>query len=307
MNSRREFFKKVSIGLGGVLATNAYFSISALGFEQGHWQPSEKKLGIALVGLGMYSEGELAPALRQTSNCRLAGIETGSPAKAEKWKKQYSIPDKNCYNYQNFDSIKDNPEIDIVYVVLPNAMHAEYVIRAAKAGKHVICEKPMGVSVKKCEQMIQACKDASKMLSVGYRLHFEPYNLEMMRLGNEKIFGNIQKLKADNGMNVPPNTWRTDKELAGGGPLMDLGIYCVQGALYTSGENPIAVTAQEGKKTDSQKFKEVEQSISWQLEFPSGLKAECSTSYAEPKNLLRAEAEKGWFELSPSYQYGGLN
>ena len=106
------------------------------------------KLGIALVGLGNYAGGQLAPALLQTGNCYLAGIVTGTPSKIPVWKEKYNIPDKNIYNYDNFDCIKDNPDIDIIYVVLPNTMHAEYTIRAFEAGKHVICEKPMALRLK---------------------------------------------------------------------------------------------------------------------------------------------------------------
>lgn len=266
----------------------------------------QKVLGVALVGLGNYSEKQLAPALLETQHCKLKGIVTGTPSKAEKWKEKYSIPDKNIYNYENFDSIKDNPEIDIVYVVLPNSMHAEYTIRAAKAGKHVICEKPMAVSVKECEEMIAACERAGKLLSIGYRLHFDPYNLAMVEYSKQKTFGSVKKIVADDGQDMEPNVWRLDRDLAGGGPLMDVGIYCVQGAIYTVGTNPIAVTAQEGKKTDMKRFKEVEQSLSWKMEFPGGVVAECRTSYAEDLNLLRAEAENGWFQLNPAYEYKGL-
>jgi predicted dehydrogenase len=269
-------------------------------------QKAQNKLGIALVGLGGYSNGELAPALQETQHCYLAGIVTGTPSKAENWKKKYNIPDKNIYNYQTFDSIKDNPDIDIVYVVLPNALHAEYVIRAAKAGKHVICEKPMATSVEDCDRMIAACKEAGKMLSIGYRLHFEPHNLEMMRLGKEKSFGKITALRAENGFSGP-HGWRINKKLAGGGPLMDMGIYCVQGVRYTMGMEPIAVKAKEGPKTDKETFKEVEQSISWQFEFPGNVMADCKTSYADNMSLLHADAENGWFELKPALGYSGLD
>ncbi len=263
------------------------------------------KLGIALTGLGTYSEGELAPALQQTEHCYLAGIVTGSHDKAEQWKQKYNLPDSNVYNYQNFDTIKDNTDIDIVYVVLPNSMHEEYVIRAARAGKHVICEKPMAITVDACDRMIAACKEAGKLLSIGYRLHFEPYNQEMMRIGKEKPFGNIKKMIAENGLSKVKG-WRLDKDLAGGGPLMDVGIYCVQGCRYTTGMEPVAVRAQEGPKTDREKFSTVEQSLTWQMEFPDGIITECKTSYAEEFNVLRAEAENGWAELSPAYEYRGL-
>lgn len=264
------------------------------------------KLGIALVGLGGYSGGQLAPALQETQYCYLAGIVTGTPSKAVEWKQRYNIPDRNIYNYQTFDKIKDNKDIDIVYVVLPNALHAEYVIKAAKAGKHVICEKPMAITVEDCDRMIAACKVAGKMLSIGYRLHFEPHNMEIMRIGQKKQFGNIKRLIAENGFSGAGG-WRLDKQLAGGGPLMDVGIYCVQGCRYTTGIEPVAVWAQEGPKTDPDKFRSVEESLTWQMEFPNGIIAECKTSYAQSMNVLRAEAENGWAELSPAFAYGGIN
>jgi predicted dehydrogenase len=300
--SRRNFIRHFSGAIGsGWLA----FSTGPLEQISGDTHGS-RKLGIALVGLGKYSTEQLAPALTETKHCKLAGIVTGTPDKIGKWKSKYNIPDKNIYNYQNFDSIKDNPEIDIVYVVLPNSMHAEYTVRAAKAGKHVICEKPMAVTVKQCEEMISACEKANRLLSIGYRLHFEPHNLTMTRLGNDKVFGKIKGITAKDGQEIEPNVWRLDRERAGGGPLMDVGIYCVQGAIYTMGKNPIAVTAKEGPKTDLDKFKEVEQSLTWQMEFPDGVIASCETSYAQDMNLLRADLERGWYELSPAYAYEGI-
>jgi len=267
---------------------------------------TQPKLGVALVGLGKYSTEQLAPALLESKRCRLAGIVTGTPAKAAHWREQYNIPEKNVYSYENFDAIRDNADIDIVYIVLPNAMHAEYTIRAAKAGKHVICEKPMAVSVQECEDMIEACKTANRLLAIGYRLHYEPHNLAMADFGQNKTFGPVKKVLAKDGMDIEPNVWRLKRKLAGGGPLMDVGIYCVQGAIYTLGELPVAITAKEGKKTDLKRFKEVEQSLTWTMEFPSGAIAECETSYAKEMNLLRAEAEDGWFELQPAYGYEGI-
>jgi len=264
------------------------------------------KLGIALVGLGGYAGGQLAPALQQTEHCYLAGIVTGTPSKIPVWKEKYGIQDKNVYNYETYDSIKDNPDIDIIYVVLPNSMHAEYVIRAAKAGKHVICEKPMALSVEDCDRMIKACKDAGKLLSIGYRLHFEPYNLEMVRLGTQKVYGEIKKITAGFGFRIgDPTQWRLKKDMAGGGPMQDVGIYCVQGICYTTGLEPLAVTAQEGPKTDMERFKEVEQSLTWQFDMPGGIQAEGRASYADNLNYLKAEAEKGVFELTSAYNYGG--
>jgi predicted dehydrogenase len=267
---------------------------------------NQKRLGVALVGLGGYSTGQLGPALQQTKNCYLAGIVTGTPSKVDKWRKKYNIPEKNVYNYQDFDSIRDNPDIDIVYVVLPNSMHEEYVIRAARAGKHVICEKPMAITVDACDRMIAACRDAQRMLSVGYRLHFDPYNMEMARLGEQKVYGNIRKVSAGFGFPIgDPTQWRLKKDYAGGGPLMDVGIYCVQALCYTTGLEPIAVRAQEGPKTDPETFAEVEQSLKWQFEFPGGTLAEGACSYADFQNYLIADAENGRFELTSAFNYSG--
>lgn len=309
--SRREFL--IEMG-AGVVSASALVTVTSCMNKSNREAESEsrimenkkdEKLGIALVGLGKYSAGQLAPALKETQHCYLAGIVTGTPEKANKWKRKYEIPERNIYNYINFDDIKNNPDIDIIYVVLPNAMHREYVVRAAQAGKHVICEKPMAITVEDCDEMIAACKNADRMLSIGYRLHFEPHNREMMRLGQNKIFGKIKAMHAEHGMNAVDG-WRLDKALAGGGPLMDVGIYCVQGVRYTTGMEPVFVRAQQAVKKNRDKFKEVEESLAWQMEFVDGTVAECKTSYSEEMDLLRAEAENGWFELSPAYAYEGI-
>lgn len=264
-----------------------------------------KKLGIALVGLGNYSTGQLGPALQETQHCYLAGIVTGTPSKIPEWQSKYNIPGGNIYSYENFDEIRNNKEIDILYIVLPNSLHAEYVIRGAKAGKHIICEKPMALSVGECDEMIKACKDAGKLLSIGYRLHFDPYHRDAMKMGQSKVFGDLTYIHAAHGMSDAKG-WRLDHKLAGGGPLMDVGIYCIQAAMYTTGMQPVAVTAKEGEKTDREKFNSVEESLTWEMEFPNGLMAVSETSYSTEMNMLHADAAHGWFELSPAYAYSGI-
>ena len=158
------------------------------------------------------STRQLAPALQKTKYCRFTGIVTGHPAKAELWKAQYEIPDKNIYNYDTMEKMADNPDIDVVYVVTPNALHAEHTIKAAKAGKHVLCEKPMEVSAEKCQQMIDACKQAGRQLAIGYRLHFEPNNLECVRLAREKVFGDVKIIEAGFGFPIgDPTQWRLNR------------------------------------------------------------------------------------------------
>lgn len=268
---------------------------------------NKKKLGVALVGLGTYSTGQLMPALEESKLCYLAGIVTGSPEKAEKYSTKYTIPSKNIYNYDNFDSIKDNRDIDIVYIVLPNSMHAEYAIRAAKAGKHVICEKPMAVSVIEGERMINACKEANKMLFIGYRLHFEPHNLEAMRLGQQQILGPVKKIEASFGFDVgEPGQWRLIKEMAGGGSLVDVGIYTIQAVRYVSGKEPVAIRNASIEKSEDKKFKEVESGIKWEMELPDGVIAHCTASYTEEVDRLHVETSHGWFKLSPAFEYSGI-
>jgi predicted dehydrogenase len=267
---------------------------------------SDRKLGFALCGLGSLSTNQIAPALQLTKKCRLAGIITGHPAKAEKWKAQYNIPDKNIYNYETMGQMGDNPDIDVVYVVTPNALHAEYTIKAAKAGKHVLCEKPMEVSAEKCQQMIDACKAANRLLAIGYRSRFDPPTIECIRIARDKVFGDLKIIQAGFGFRIgDPTQWRLKRALAGGGALMDVGIYALQAARYLSGEEPVLVSAIE-TKTDPVKFKEVDESITWQLKFPSGVIANCSTTYiVSGIDYYTAFSEKGAFGLSPAYNYEG--
>jgi len=267
---------------------------------------SGKKLGFALCGLGSLSTHQIAPALLKTANCRLAGIVTGTPAKAARWKAQYGIPDRSIYSYETMHRMADNPDIDVVYVVTPNAIHLDNALVAAKAGKHVYCEKPMEISVARCNQMIGAVKAAGRVLGVGYRLHFDPHNLECVRIARSREFGALKLIDAHFGFPIQPGVWRLNRALAGGGPLMDVGIYCLQATRYLTGEEPMSVSAVM-THGDDKRFSEVEESIAWQTKFPSGVLAHCGTSYnAAPAGYFRALAERGWFAMDPAFNYDGI-
>lgn len=266
----------------------------------------EKKLGVALIGLGEYATTQLAPALEHCKFCRLAGVVTGSASKIPIWQARYKIPDENCYNYDNFDSIASNNSIDIVYITLPNSLHAEFSVRAARAGKHVICEKPMALTVEECEEMITASKKAGKLLGIGYRLHYEPYNMELARIGTQKIFGNPTYVHAKNGQ-ANMQGWRLDKALAGGGALEDLGIYCIQAARYACGEEPEAVRVLEQRGFKPGDPNSIERFISWEMYMEGGLTVQAEASYENDMNLLHLAAEHGWIELSPAFSYGGIH
>lgn len=267
----------------------------------------QKKLGIALVGIGYYSTGLLMPALEQTQHVKLVGLVTGSPEKAKKYGDQYNIPKKNIYNYQNFDEIASNPDIDVVYVVLPNSMHKEFTIRAAKAGKHVICEKPMALNAGECREMMDACKKAGVSLSIGYRLHYEPYTQRIMQMAKDKPYGDIYVVQASAGfrMGRPTDQWKA-KSQYGGGAIMDMGPYPLQAARYSTGLEPTAVTAQMFN-TDPKVFDGVDETTSFQLEFPGNIIANCLTTFAANVNFLTVNAQKGEYGLRPFSGYGGLH
>lgn len=274
---------------------------------RGQGESGGRKLGWALVGLGSLSTHQIAPALAKTKHARLAAIVTGTPSKAEDWKKRHQLDDAHIYDYESFDRIADDPEIDVVYIVLPNGMHAEYTIRAAKAGKHVFCEKPMANTAAECREMIAACRDAGKRLGVAYRCQFEPHHREAIRFAHEKVFGPVRHLNAAFGFRIgDPNQWRLKKELAGGGALMDVGVYALQACRYLSGEEPVEIIAQE-TKTDPEKFTEVDETIVWSMKFPSGITASCQTTYAYGgMNRFEAICDRGRFGMDPAYSYGGL-
>lgn len=294
MFNRRDFLKSTLIGgAASIITPNALWAAT---------RPKKDKLGVALVGLGYYSTDLLAPALQLTKNCELVGIVTGTPSKAETWKKKYNIKDKNIYNYQNFDQITNNPDIDIVYVVLPPSMHREYVVRAAKAGKQVFCEKPMAPSVADCEAMIKACADNKVKLAIGYRCQHDPNTQAYQKFAKEKTFGKIRMVTCGAGyFDARTTHWKQNKAL-GGGVMGDMGVYALQGARLATGEEPISVTAQF-HTTRPDIYKEVEETATFQLEFPSGALAACHTSFGINMNYLQANCEKGWFKMEPFSSY----
>ncbi|MBB6092642.1 putative dehydrogenase [Povalibacter uvarum] len=266
-----------------------------------------RKLGYAICGLGSLSENQIAPALAKNSkHCRLAGLVTSTPAKAEEFRKKYDIPKRSVYAYEDMHRMADNKDIDVVYVVTPNALHAEHTIASAKAGKHVFCEKPLEISVERCQQMIDACKAAGTLLGTAYRCQYDPHHLECIRIVREKEFGNLNLIEAGFAIDVgAAGQWRLKRDLAGGGALMDVGIYALQATRYLTGEEPILVQAME-TKTDPVKFAEVDESIVWTTKFPSGVVANCSTSYKFGGIArFRGTADRGWFELDPAFYYGG--
>jgi len=265
-----------------------------------------RRIGFALVGIGKLTQTQLIPALRATKVAKLSALVSGHADKAKRVAAAEGVPERNIYSYETFDRIADNPDIDVVYVVLPNSMHAEYTIRAARGGKHVYCEKPMAVTPAECEQMIAAAKKAKRQLGIGYRLHFEPYNLEMIRIARAREVGGLKFIAATAGtIPVEPGQWRLDKKLAGGGSMVDIGIYALQAVRTISGEEPVSVSAR-ATITDPLKFKDIDETLAFSMTFPSGLLASCVSTYAAHVSRVDVAADGGRFGLEPALYYHGI-
>ncbi len=303
MDSRRKFIGKIT---ASVFSLPLLFKpMDIVGFPPEQY--NGPTLRVAIMGLGSYGT-RVANAMQSCKRAKLVGLVSGTPSKVAHWQDRYNIPKANCYSYTNFDQIKGNPDIDAVYVTTPNGLHHDMVISIAKAGKHAICEKPMAINAKEGEEMIQACKQANVKLLVGYRMHFELNTLEVIKMRKSGEFGKIMFFQGQSGFKIgDPTQWRLDKKLAGGGAMMDIGIYSINGARYFIGEEPIWVTAQE-TKTDPIKFKEgVDETIQFQMGFPSGAVASCLSTYSmNHLDRFYLNGEKGFAETQPSSGYGPI-
>lgn len=308
MNTRRAFlqqlaFSGLSLPLSSLAATPLVSSLSGCGAAV----QDGPVLRVALMGLGSYAN-RVAEAMKDCKRAKLVGLISGTPGKLKEWGQKWNIPEANRYNYDNFDNIRNNPNIDAVYIITPNAQHHPQTLRVAKAGKHVICEKPMAVNAREAQEMVDACNKAGVKLLIGYRMHFEPNTLEVIRMRKDGELGKVMFFQGQSGFRIGnPSQWRLNKELAGGGAMMDIGIYSVNAARYFIGEEPIWVTAQE-VKTDPQKFKPgVDETITFQLGFPGGAVASCLSTY-NMGNLDRffVNGEKGFADLQPASGYGPI-
>ncbi len=293
--TRRDFAKLGALGLA------ARFTPSLPA------QTNEKKTGYAVIGLGRIA-GHFMPGSRSTSNSQITALVSGHRDKAEQIAAEYGIPTSSIYNYENFDSIAENKAVDAVYVALPNSMHAEYTIRTAKAGKHVLCEKPMATSVSDCESMIAACKAANVKLMIAYRCHYEPTNLKAVKLIRDGSLGQVLAIESSFGFNIKAGEWRLSKKMAGGGPLYDVGIYSLNACRYLTGEEPQDIAAFASVIDRDGRFNEVEENVSWTMKFPSGIVASCNTTYGAPMDgFFRVHGSKGWLEVDQAFVYEGLH
>jgi glucose-fructose oxidoreductase len=304
--ARRDFL--IGTVLGGVALASG-LGCGGASHEGKPAQPetnAKKRLGVALLGLGSYSTEQLAPALRLTQHCALTGIVTGTPSKVALWQSKYGIADRCVYDYQTLPRVADNPAIDVIYVVVPTALHAKYAIMAAEAGKHVWCEKPMAMTVTECQSIIDACKASRVSLSIGYRMHHEPNTQTVMAYARDKPYGPISKVHAVVGDRAEGGGgWRMERAM-GGGALYDLGVYSINAIRYASGEEPAQVLRARQWAERPELFREVDENTEFELSLPSGAIAYGKASRANSENTLRVEARRGWYELTPMQAYEGV-
>lgn len=285
----------------GVAGLGAGLALSA---ARGRAAARDRRIGYAIVGLGGYAE-VIMSKFAGCEHSRLVALVSGTPAKLERFGKQYDVPASHHYSYATFDRIRDNPDVDVVYVILPNSMHAEYTVRAARAGKHVMCEKPMAVSSAECRTMIDACRRAGRKLMIGYRSRFEPHNQLAIKLAREKFVGPTRIITSEHGFPARPGQWRLEKPLSGGGSLMDIGVYSLNAVRYLSGEEPVEVSAIESTDRSDPRFATVEDRINFVLRFPSGIEATCVSSYSSGHNAFRVIGTEGWIGMEPATPYDG--
>lgn len=267
-----------------------------------------RSIGWCIVGLGRISMDHFMPGVKQGRTGRIVALVSGHRPKAEQQAAMYGVASSAIYSYEDYERIGDNRQIDAVYIALPNSMHAEYTIRAAKAGKHVLCEKPMATSVADSQAMIDACRAAGKKLMIAYRCQYEPVNLKAVSLIKTGAIGTVQAIESANGFNIAKGEWRLNRKLAGGGPLMDVGIYSLNAARYLTGEEPRDIHANSSVIDHDGRFNEVEENVGWTMKFPSGIVASCNTSYgSDMDGFYRVHGSKGMIELSPAFGYEGIH
>lgn len=297
----------IELGLAGAVAAPALAHAETPSLPP---LPDEQKLGFAIVGIGKLSMGQLIPGLKKTRGAKLSALVSGDPEKAKRVGAENGVAADALYSYADFDRIARDPRIDVVYIVLPNSMHAEYTIRALKAGKHVLCEKPMATSAKDCEAMIAAARAADRKLMIAYRCHYEPHNLEAMRRIRSGQYGRprlvVTDMSRQSSLKDPSDAWRLDAKLSGGGALADMGVYGINGARFLLNEEPVEVRAWALTDRTDPRFREVEDMIAWQFRFPSGAIANGSTSFGVVGTMrFDVFCERGRLRGDPGAYYGG--
>ena len=270
--------------------------------------PPAQRVGYAVVGLGHLTLNQILPAFGTSKKAKLVALVSGSPEKLQRVAQEYGVTPENCYGYETYDQLKDNLAVQVIYLVLPNGLHAEYTIRGARAGKHILCEKPMANSAAECQAMITACQQANVKLMIAYRIQYEPLNRQVRAWVQSQKYGKVKNVMAISSQNTAnPNHWRLNKALGGGGALPDSGLYCLNTIRFVLGEEPTEVMAYQYSNPDDSRFSEVDEQINWLMRFPSGVQASCSTGFSQyADKSYEVLAETGWIRMDPAFPYKGL-
>ena len=270
-------------------------------------QPQPGRVGYAIVGVGQLTKDELIPAVRESEHAYLAALVTGAEDKPEVSGISPLRPE-DIYAYEDFGKLADRDDVQAVYIVLPNALHREYVEQAARMGKHVLCEKPLASTPEDAEAMVQACRDAGVLLMTAYRCQYTPEHWAVRDAVQSGQLGPVRLLNlVHSHVEEDRGAWRLDRKLAGGGPLPDIGLYCLNTARFVLGQEPQWVEAVLDQPQDDPRFREVERSVSFRLGFAGGVLADCQASYAAlDVNALRVLGEQGHAAMDPSFQYSDL-
>ncbi len=262
------------------------------------------KVRYALVGLGYIAQVAVLPGFETAgSNSELAALVSDDAVKLKRLGAKYKV--KHLCGYDGYDALLKSGEVDAVYIALPNTMHAEYTLRAARAGVHVLCEKPMDVTEGKCRKMIQACRAAKVRLMIAYRLHLEHTNLRAVKIAMGKKLGDVKIFNSVFTMQVTdPENIRLDASM-GGGPLYDIGIYCINAARYLFQDEPEEVMAFSSSSKDP-RFKEVDEMTSVMMRFRDNRLASfvCSFGAADVANY-QIVGTKGDLCVDNAYEYAG--
>ncbi|MBL6453923.1 Gfo/Idh/MocA family oxidoreductase [Belnapia sp. T6] len=269
--------------------------------------PPGERVGFAVIGLGRIALEEVLPAFAQCKTARPVALVSGSPEKARLVAAQYGIRPEAVHGYAEMERLRDDPAVQAVYIALPNGMHREYTERAAAIGKHVLCEKPMATSAEDARAMVAACAKAQRWLMIAYRSQYEPTNRAVIALVRSGELGKLRFIEATNTQaNGPGPQWRYSRQLAGGGALPDIGLYCLNAARYVTGEEPVELTATTLSPEGDERYREVEESVAFQLRFPSGVLARCLSSYgAYQDRMLRLQFERGAVTMPHAFDYQG--
>ena len=271
-------------------------------------QPSGKRVGFAAVGLGSISD-IFMQACANSQSAKITALVTGHPSeKGIKYAGMYGIPKTSIYTYKQYERLADNKEVDAVYIGLPNSMHCEYTVRAARIGKHVLCEKPMAISSTECRTMIQECHTANVKLMIAYRVHYDPTWKQAMQIIDSGGIGELQSFQGGFFNQQRPGAWRLSRKLGGGGSVLDLGIYPLNAIRHLTREEPNNFTAVVSTRDFSGRFAEVEQSVEWTMKLPSGTIASCGCSYGQTApGFLTINGDKGSLQFQPAFNYDGLH